>query len=351
MFNRRLVRIKVLQALYAHMSAYADTEESATGESGLPFTLGKGVGEAGAVTRSLLELERSLQAYIDLQHTMVHLLLELRRANRKRIDLQKSRYLRSGLEPSENFVNNRVLQQYAANESIRAYAKQRNVAWPGAEDFVWYLFTTLEKESFFDDYLELNTPSFSDDAAVVSAIYEWLQALEIPQLADDQLDEQRTIYAWALSSTIFYYADLDSALDDLLEETGGMHDLDSADVEIVPCAIKEDLRTFALTLLKKTIEQHENNLQTIIPFLRNWDPSRVAFMDLLILLMGLAEALNFPEIPIPVTINEYIELARSFSTKSSPQFVNGVLDSMLKQLGEEGIIVKKERKKGERRAK
>ena len=130
-----------------------------------------------------------------------------------------------------------------------------------------------------------------------------------------------------------------------------MHDLDSADVEIVPCAIKEDLRTFALTLLKKTIEQHENNLQTIIPFLRNWDPSRVAFMDLLILLMGLAEALNFPEIPIPVTINEYIELARSFSTKSSPQFVNGVLDSMLKQLGEEGIIVKKERKKGERRAK
>lgn len=340
MVNRRLVRMKVLQALYAHMSAYADIEGSTAGEANRLFSLGD-VGRPDQSAR--LELERSLQAYCDLQHAIMLLMLELRKASMKRVHLAHTRYLRSGVEPSENFVKNRVLQQYALNESLRAYRKRHNVGWVGHEDFVWRLFQALEKESFFDSYLALRAPTYEDDRAVVVGIYDWLQDVEIPQLADGQLDESRTLYAWALSGTLFYYADLDSVLLDLQGVAQSQREDDGPDAALLPSAVDEEFRAFAVDLLSKSIEQQANNLQTIIPFLRNWDPSRVAFMDLLVLLMGLAEALNFPEIPVPVTINEYIELARLFSTDASPQFVNGVLDTMFKHLVDEGVIVKRAR--------
>lgn len=351
MFNRRLVRIKVLQLLYAHTSAYGTTEESTAEEQREPFSLGAGLNDSAAVAKTNLTLERSLQAYVDLEHAMLNLLVELRGASRKRIRLLNERYLRRNVSPSENFAKNRVVQQLVTNESIRAYSKQHNVGWAGAEDFVWRLFTTLEKETFFEDYLELKAPTYDDDLAVVAAIYNWLQDVEIAQLADEQLGETRALYAWSLSSNQFYYTDLDSVLDNLLCVTETLQEHHEASKEIVPRMIANDLRVFAQSLLQKTIEQQENNLRTLIPFLRNWDPTRVAYMDLLILLMGLTEALNFPEIPLPVTINEYIELARCFSTQASPQFVNGVLDSTLKQLVDAGIVVKKERKKNAARSK
>lgn len=350
MFNRRLVRIKVLQLLYAHMSTYGTMEDNTAEEQREPFSLGAGVAASAAVDQTMMALDRSLQAYVDLEHTMLHLLVELRGASRKRISLLNARYIRRGAAPSENFSKNRVVQQIASNESLRAYTKQHSVGWAGLGDFVWRLYTTLEKESFYDDYLELKAPTYEDDRAVVGAIYDWLQDVEIAQLADEQLDESRALYAWALSGSQFYYTDLDSVLDDLLCTTETMQEHDDAGKEIVPRMIASDLRAFAQSLLRKSIEQQENNLQTLIPFLRNWDPSRVAFMDLLLLLMGLTEALNFPEIPLPVTINEYIELARCMSTQSSPQFINGVLDSTLKQQVDAGIVVKKERKKNDPRA-
>lgn len=325
------------------MSAYAVMEESTADAQREPFSLGPGVTDSAAIAKTTAALDRSLQAYVDLQHAMLNLLLELRGASRKRIELLNARYLRRGMAPSENFSKNRVLQQFTSNEPLRAYAKQHNVGWAASDGFVWRLFTSLENEAFFSDYLELKAPTYDDDLAVVAAIFNWLQDVEIMQLADEQLDETRALYAWALSGSPFFYTDLDSVLDDLTSVTENLREHHTADTEIVPRMINTDLRAFAQSLLQKTIEQQESNLRTLVPFLRNWDPSRVAFMDLLILLMGLAEALNFPEIPLPVTINEYIELARCFSTKSSPQFVNGVLDSTIKQLVDAGIVVKKER--------
>lgn len=343
MFNRRLVRIKVLQMLYAHMSAYADMEENRAEAQGLPFSLGSGVADANAVVRSLLELNRSMQAYIDLQHALLNLLLELRRASVKRIQLQKARYLRGGLEPSENFANCRVLQQYAANDSLRQYTKQRSVGWGEADTLVWQLYGALEKAPFFESYQELKAPTYRDDIAVVAAIYDWLLDVEIFQLGDEQLNEPRALHAWALSSSIFYHTDLDPALEDLRDGVEAMREDLAPSEAIIGIAVKEDLRSFAQTLLKRSIELHDGNLRALVPFLRNWDPSRVAFMDLLVLLLGLTEALCFPEIPVAVTINECIELARLFSTKSSPQFVNGVLDATIQKLVQDGVIVKRER--------
>ncbi len=109
--------------------------------------------------------------------------------------------------------------------------------------------------------------------------------------------------------------------------------------------VSPDKETFAKELLKTVLEKNEHLQSLIIPKLKNWDPERIALLDMILMKMGVAEFLYFETIPPKVTINEYIDLAKEYSTSQSGQFVNGILDNIHKELVQQGKMHKVEYKK------
>ena len=105
--------------------------------------------------------------------------------------------------------------------------------------------------------------------------------------------------------------------------------------------VSKEKMEFAISLLNTTIEKKEVSMELLKPKLKNWDAERIAALDLIIIQMGICEFLFFETIPTKVTINEYIDLAKEYSTPQSGQFINGILDNIHKELSAEGKIVKK----------
>lgn len=343
MINRRLIRIKVLQVLYAHLSAWGELSQQAVEtEPNAKYSLGE-ISLPDRIEESEKALDASLQSYCDLQHMLLMFLVELRKENARRIELRKAKYLqqKEDINPPENFVKNRVVTQFSENDSAREYCRKRKLAWEEESPLVRSIFRRLERQDFFENYLMLDEPTYEADRQVVADIYSWLQEYPTDEGQDlAPFQESRLLYDWALGESAVWFTSMDTAMADLQYLSGEMRPTDLPDREIISPLVSNLFREFAMSLLRYTLEQHEQNLQIIVRFLRKWDPMRIALTDLIILLMALAEALNFPNIPRPVTINEYIELARLFGTKHSPMFVNGVLDNMLRQLHAEGLLHK-----------
>ena len=306
MISRRLLRIKALKALYAHLKSESD---------------------------SLMASEKTLVASIDktydLYFQMLSLIVEVARYadERQQAAMQKKLPTYEDLNPNRKFVENSVVHLIAESDSVNDYLAAHKLSWARYPELIKALYSQLEQSEYYKKYMTSQERSFREDLALVTDFYT--NELESSEMLEEVLDEQ----------SILWNDDLGFALIMVTRTLSNMRP-SHRDVKVLPKFKSEEDLDFAMELFEKAAVNYDSNLEVIEQFTRNWDIERIAFMDNVIMVTAMAELVSFPSIPVKVTLDEYIESAKYYSTASSSTFINGVLDKVVTMLTEEGRINK-----------
>jgi N utilization substance protein B len=301
-----MLRIKVIKALYAHLKSDAD---------------------------SLMASEKTLVASIDktydLYFLMLSLIAELAHYAEQRQELARKKQLPTyeDLNPNRKFVENAVVRLIAQSDAVNDHLAARKLSWAKYPELIKTLYSQLEQSDYYKSYMARAERSWKEDLALVTDFYT--RELEECEMLEDVLDE----------ISILWNDDLGFALIMVTRTLSNMR-ASHTDVKVLPKFKSEEDLDFAMQLFEKAAIGYDSNLQQIERFTRNWDVERIAFMDNLIMATAVAELTTFPSIPVKVTLDEYIEIAKFYSTQSSSTFINGVLDKMVASLTEAGKINK-----------
>lgn len=308
MINRRLLRIKVLQSLYAHMSSE---------------------GRSLQVTEK--ELLLSIRRAYDLYHYLLLLPVEIRDLARKKMDIarEKLRPSYEDLHPNTRFVDNKIINQIAVNRNLLDYLTENKLSWINYPELVRRLFTDLQQTDFYNQYMQSDVTSYENDRNFTIWLYtDFFPASEfLSQILEEQ--------------SIFWNDEPDYIMAMIIKTLKKFREEQGPNAPLMKMFRNEEDREFAPVLLRKALLHYQEYLELIHRFCENWDIERIAFFDKLILITATAEAVEFPFIPTRVTMNEYIDIAKLYSTQQSGIFVNGLLDKIFHHLKESGRIVKK----------
>jgi len=233
------------------------------------------------------------------------------------------------LNPNTKFVDNKVIEQIEDNATLQALFKSHHIDWSNDVDFIPRLFHVLEETDFYKAYMENQESSYGEDKELVLNIIEHI-------LAND--DHIRWFFS---EKDTNWLDDYDEALMMFYKNVSKFKLSAGINNKIFPLYKdpQEDER-FVRDLFKKTIQKDEEYEALIESKLQNWELERVIGMDILLMKMAICELLEFPTIPIKVTMNEYIDLAKLYSSEKSQVFVNGILDRLIMDFKEQGRIVK-----------
>lgn len=306
MISRRMLRIKVIKTLYAHLKSDADS-----------------------LMASQKTLVNSIDKTYDLYVLTLSLVAELAHYAEQRQELAKKKQLPTyeDLNPNRKFVDNRVVQLIANSDSVNDYLASRKLSWAAYPELIKTLYAQLEQTEYFQNYMSQQERSFKDDLALVTEFFT--RELEECEMLEDVLDEM----------SILWNDDLGFALIMVLRTLSSVRP-SHEEIKLVPKFKSEEDLDFACELFAKTAVNYDEYQQQIERFTRNWDVERIAFMDNLIMATAVAELVGFESIPVKVTLDEYIEIAKFYSTNSSGTFINGVLDKLVAALQQEGRINK-----------
>ena len=306
MLSRRVLRTKVVKAVYAHTQCEGLTP--AASEKNLVASIDK--------------------AY-DLYFHLLALVPEIAEYAAERIRIGENKKLPTydDLHPNRKFVENKVIARLNEDEELQAQLKARKLSWANHRDLVVALYNALIRQPFYMKYMASDERSFREDAQLVSDIY--MTMLEEFEPLDRVLEEQ----------SILWNDDLGFLLTMVSRTILSMREAHEA-VKLMPQFKSEEDLDFAKSLLRNAIAGFERISLLLDNSMKNWDIERVALMDQIILVTAIAEAENFPSIPVRVTMNEYIDIAKCYSTDSSGGFINGLLDRIIARLTDEGKIVK-----------
>lgn len=308
MLSRRHIRTKVLQTLYA----WFQSEDPDPG-------------------KKEKELFQSMERVRDLYLLLLYMLVELHRQAELRIEERKKRRLPrpEDLNPNLRFVENPILLKLRDSERLQKEWDRHGTEALVPRDLVPTLFKELEESELYRDYMEAGTMEDQGHRKfLVEAFREFVAENERFQL---YLEER----------SIFWVDDLDPVSGNLIRTLQEMPTRPEKEIALPALYRNEESDpAFAKKLFRRTIEQDAENREWIRQNLKNWELERIAFMDMLLLEMAIAEARSFSDIPMKVSINEYIEIAREFSTPKSDRFLNGILDKILGSMKAEGMIEK-----------
>lgn len=309
MINRVLIRAKVVQNLYS----YVLTRPERT------------------LSSALKELEASLAKTYELYHYLMRLPVELTHLQEMRLDEARNKYLPSEeeLNPNMKFVNNRLVGALAANEELQEYAQEHAVTWNDDPILERLVLDKIVKSDVYQQYMSSTSDSEEEDSQL------WQQLLKQVILPDENMTEaieQRSLY-WTEDDIDLMGQFVCKTFRRLAEGTQDA---------ILPMYKDEEDGTFGRELFSATVSQMSDNNVIIDNLVQEsrWDKDRIVLMDRIIMCTALAELRAFDKIPVAVTLNEYIELAKNFSTAASGKFVNGILNSAVKQLRKDGKLFK-----------
>lgn len=305
--NRRFLRTHVFQALYAF-------EQSAGGS-------------AAKIEKELvLGVERTYDLYIHL----LMLFGEMRRLAENRMDDRKTRRMptKEDLAPNRRFVENPFLARLSESPALLEESAKRKVGWVGEGELLAQLYKLIESSEEYKNYMAApeNGPA-KDRALLIDLFVEHMAQFE-------GLHERIEL------RTIHWLEDLDLACTMVKRTLEGM-DLASPDLELAGVvSLNPEDRQFIIALFRNTISGKEGDEQMIADKASNWEVDRIALSDMLLMRMALTEVRSFDQIPVKVTLNEYIEIAKAYSTPKSKNFINGILDKLFAGMKEDGTIRK-----------
>lgn len=308
MINRIIIRMKVLQIVYAYYQKSSSDLVSAE-----------------------KELLLSLQKTYDLYHYLLLLIVVLTDAEQKRIDRQKHKFLVTDAEmnPDTRLMDNRLAVQLAENRQLQKFANEKGDFWKDDDSFlVRTLLDEILKSDIYAEYLESADCYEADN-------HFWQKALKTIILPSDLLSdylEERSIY-WDDDLAVTGSFVVKTLKQKFKADTGAFQ-------ELLPMYGNDEDQRFAIDLLYGAIKQETDSRERIDAQIKNWDMERLALMDLYIMQIAIAEMRNFPSIPVGVTLNEYIDLAHFYSSPKSSVFINGILDAIAKDMIKERLIFK-----------
>lgn len=277
------------------------------------------------------ELQQSFDKSYELYNYLLKLIIDLTDLQERYLDDAKHKFLPShqDLNPNPKFIDNELVNILRNNQQLQDYINDHKLTWRDNELFLKLILNKIQNSEIYQEYMENGSSNLDGDC------YLWKQLFKRLLIDDDDLLEE-------LENQSVYWSsdDLDFMGQFVIKTIKRINDGDEA--PIMPQFKDEEDAEFGEKLFAATLEQEELNTATINKFIdsRHWDSDRIALIDRVILLVALAEVRSFEKIPTTVTLNEYIEITKSFSTPSSSAFVNGVLNSAIKELKNTGVITK-----------
>ena len=305
MLSRRLLRIKVIKALFAHLKSGAD---------------------------NMMASEKTLMASVDkaydLYFQIITLPVEVARYAEQRQELAKQKKLPTfeDLNPNTKFVDNAVIRVIANSDAVNDRIAARKLGWQRYPELIRTLYTQLLDSDYYKEYMRREERSFDEDKQLVETFFKEIQNCDA---LDDALEEISILWADDLPYIIMM----------IMRTLSGLR---ASHTELrVPAKFKsEEDPEFVKTLFEKALVNYNDYQDYIEKFTANWDVERIVFMDNLIIGTAMAELTSFPSIPVKVTLDEWIEISKYYSTPGSSTFINGVLDKIVASLTEEGRIKK-----------
>lgn len=281
---------------------------------------------------ALKDLDTCLGKTYELYHYLLRLPVELTHIQEVRLDEARNKYLptEEELNPNMKFVNNRLVSKLANNEVLNQYAQDHTITWNDDPIFERLMLDKVIKSDIYSDYMASDDDSMDADSQL------WQQLMKQVILPDENMAdaiEQRSLF-WTED-------DLDLVGQFVCKTFRRI--AEGAEDAIMPMFKDEEDSSFGKELFSAAVTMMPENNTLIDELVQNsrWDKDRIVLMDRIIMCAALAELRTFDKIPAPVTLNEYIELAKNFSTAGSGQFVNGILNNAIKQLNKEGKILKR----------
>jgi N utilization substance protein B len=306
MLNRRYLRIKVLQTLY---SFFQDDEKNMKARE--------------------KELLASIDKIYELYVYLFLLLKEIRLTGERILEERKKKRLPTSedINPNLRFVNNNVLLKIASSLVVAKEKDTRKIGWVADED------TTIKK--FYQEivsspeyiaYMAHEDATFAQDKQLIISLYK------------KYLSENESLKQHLFDKNMHWASDYMLANICVVKTIESLEE--GTELELMPLYKAEEDKDFMLELFHKTILDDTSNLALIGEKIANWEPERIASMDLLLMKMAITEVMNFPGIPVKVTLNEYIEISKLFSSPKSNTFINGILDAIVKDLRSQNKVLK-----------
>lgn len=308
MVNRILIRIKVVQIVYSYL-----------------------VNKDKSIDTSEKELFFSLEKAYELYHRLLLLMIELTDAQNKRIENARFKYTATAADknPDTRLINNRFIAQLRENKMLKEYVDRQSVSWVNEPDFIRILLDRLLASDLYKTYLTSEEDSYAVDQDF------WKKAFKHIIVENEDLSEILE------AQSLYWNDDLETISTFVLKTIKRFDQSKGAEQELLPMFKDDEDAEFAKMLFRKTLMNVDVNKALIDQHTKNWEIDRVAFMDIVIMLVAIAEIKSFPTIPVKVTLNEYIEIAKGYSTIKSGHFINGILDAIASQLKKDGSLVGK----------
>jgi len=307
MINRILIRIKVLQIVYAYYQ-----------KGSLDLRV--------AENELLLSLRRSY----DLYHYFLSLIVDVTRRYERMIEARRRKYLPSDeeLHPDLRLLNNRLTKQIAENEMLLKYVKEHGISWTDDLGFVAKVLEIIITSDIYADYIKNTEDNYEIDKEFWRLVFKRIICNN--EYIEDYLEEK----------SIYWNDDVEIIESFVIKTIKRFDEQSDSKQELMPMFNNTDDYDFVIQLFRQTLLHGDEYREIINRHSKNWESERVAHMDLIIMQVALAEIMNFPAIPVSVSLNEYIDAAKYYSTPKSSIFINGVLDSIVDELKMKNRLIK-----------
>lgn len=307
MINRVLIRIRVVQILFsAYQSETRDLKKAET------------------------ELLFSLQKSYDLYFYLLSLIVDLTDAYSQRVDARRAKLLptQEDISPNVRLLENRFSNQLRVNIQLNEYLQERPFDWSEHDAFIRALLDQILASDVYKEYSTSNDSSYDLDREFWRKVFKQMICAneELCSILEDE--------------SLFWNDDVEIIESFVLKTIKRFEEGNGAAQSLLPMFKDESDREYAVKLLHEAMLNVKEYREIIDKYTTNWESERIAMMDMIIMQIAIAEIVAFPSIPISVTLNEYIDIAKSYSTAKSASFINGVLDAIVKELKEKKRIFK-----------
>jgi transcription antitermination protein NusB len=311
MLNRRLLRIKIFQALYSYYQS--DSED---------------------MSPAMKNLIKSLDKMHELFILNLSLLMKIADMIDERFETGKQKHIKTGRDSEQlkRLSDNAAIVNLRKNQSLASLISEYKIQWGGDNDLIRKISRTIEENPDYQNFRD--TSDTDSDLQFIKSLYK--NHIYGNELLLSWLDEQNIHWAqdqYYIGIILMSYLKKESFFSDSTLDVPGVY----KPLEHEEAESDED---FVKILFRESIRQAGDNERIINQYLENWEPDRIALSDIIIMRMACAEILSFDQIPVKVSLNEYIEMSKTFSTPKSKIFVNGVLDKVISHYNREGRIEK-----------
>ena len=310
MISRRILRIKVLQLLYAYYKS-----------------------EDVSLDKVEKELFHSIDKTYELYHYLLLLILEITDYAAGRIEIARQKNFPSDedLHPNTKFIDNKIIHQIRINSDFNNYLINNKISWVKYPELIKKIYLKIRNSEDYKQYMNDPDRSYENDKKILYNIYT--ESIATTEDLYHNLEEQ----------SIYWNDEVEFVISIIIKTIKGFKEKDKENVRLFSLFKNDDDIEFVKRLFRKAILHKDEYIELIQRFTQHWEIERIAFMDILILLLAITEVIEFESIPTKVTFNEFLEIAKYYSTNKSSIFINGVLDKIIGHLKENNKFKKQGR--------